>query len=104
MRRVYPRTFHEAMASPVRTPCRIVTAALAAVVVALTVTEPVAAGYTTAYPCLEGRPTASNNNYAKDQTIPNFVAVRPDATGDICVYTSNSAVRFYDTRAPRSFR
>jgi hypothetical protein len=86
------------------------------------VTEPVAAGYTTAYPCLEGRPTASNNNYVKGQTVPNFVAVRPDANGDICVYTSNSAhliwdqvaetgaftahnaVRFYDTRAPRSFR
>ncbi|GLH97149.1 CAP domain-containing protein [Phytohabitans aurantiacus] len=88
----------------------------------LTVTEPVGAGYTTAYPCLEGRPTASNNNYVKGQTIPNFVAVRPDSNGDVCVYTSNSAhliwdqvaetdaftahnaVRFYDTRAPRSFR
>jgi hypothetical protein len=62
MRRVYPRTFHEAMAPPVRTPCRIVTAALAAVVVIW------------------------------------------DQVAEAGAFTAHNAVRFYDTRAPRSFR
>ena len=82
----------------------------------LTVTEPEASGFTTAYPCLQGRPLASNNNYAPGETIPNFVAVRTDANGDICIYTlaashlvwdqigevttvpSHNAVRKLDTR------
>ncbi len=87
----------------------------------LTVTQPAGPGYTTVYPCLAGRPNASNNNYVTNQTIPNFVAAHPDANGDICIYTSRSAhliwdqvtetdaftahnaVRVYDTRFPRSF-
>jgi hypothetical protein len=86
-----------------------------------TVTEPVADGFTTAYPCLEGRPLASNNNYVRGQTIPNFVAVRPDANGDICLFTTASAHliwdqvaettavsahnanRIYDTRLPKAY-
>lgn len=53
----------------------------------LTVTEPEAAGFTTAYPCAEGRPLASNNNYGPGQTIPNFAVVRADSAGDICVFS-----------------
>jgi hypothetical protein len=39
----------------------------------LTVTGPTGTGYTTVYPCLEGRPHASNNNFLAGQTIPNLV-------------------------------
>jgi hypothetical protein len=87
----------------------------------LTVTAPTAAGFTTVYPCLDGRPTASNNNYVKGQTIPNFVAAHPDANGDICIYTNisahliwdqvaetssftaHNANRIWDTRSPRAY-
>jgi hypothetical protein len=53
----------------------------------LTVVNPEGAGYTTAYPCDQPRPLASNNNYTTGQTSPNFAVVRSDARGDICVYT-----------------
>jgi hypothetical protein len=64
---------------------------------------------------------ASNNNYVWGQTIPNFVAVRPDANGDICLFTTASAHliwdqvaettavsahnanRIYDTRLPKAY-
>jgi hypothetical protein len=68
----------------------------------LTVTDPAAAGFTTVYPCTDGRPTASNNNFAKGQTIPNFVAAHPDANGDICIYTSVSAQLIWDQVAETS--
>src|SRR5262245_2516294 len=57
----------------------------------LTVTQPAASGYTTVYPCLDGRPNASNNNYTSGQTTPDFVAAHPDTNGDICIYTRASA-------------
>ncbi len=62
----------------------------------LTVTEPSGAGFTTVYPCLEGRPVASNNNYVAGQTIPNLVVAKPDADGDICLYTSTPAHLIWD--------
>ncbi len=87
----------------------------------LTVVSPSAEGYTTAYPCLDGRPTASNNDYEAGEIVPNFVAVQPDSNGNICFYTSQStdlvwdqvaetttfashdATRLLDTRAPQAF-
>lgn len=84
----------------------------------LTVTSPQAAGYLTAYPCDQARPTASNGNYRALQTVATFVAVRADAGGAFCVFTSaaahllfdqvattkdlptNSPVRVLDTRRP----
>lgn len=84
----------------------------------LTVASPQAGGYLTAFPCDQTRPTASNGNYRAMQTVATFVAVRADAGGAICVFTSaathlifdqvatteqlktNSPVRVLDTRRP----
>lgn len=65
----------------------------------LTVTEPVAPGYTTAWPCDQPRPTASTNNYVLGLTTPNFVAVRTDSQGDFCVFTTQSAHLVFDRSA-----
>jgi hypothetical protein len=62
----------------------------------LTVTGPTATGYTTVYPCLEGRPHASNNNFLAGQTIPNLVVAHPDSNGDICLYTTTPAHLIWD--------
>lgn len=62
----------------------------------LTVTSPQAAGYLTAYPCDQPRPTASNGNYRALQTVATFVAVRADSTGGMCVYTSAAAHVLFD--------
>jgi hypothetical protein len=62
----------------------------------LTVTQPVGDGFTTAYPCADGRPLASNNNYGVGQTIPNFAVVRSDQSGDICVFTLASSHLIWD--------
>lgn len=48
-----------------------------------TVVNPRAPGFTTVYPCAEGRPWASHNNYVTGQVVPNFALVRTDAAGKI---------------------
>ena len=62
----------------------------------LTVVSPTDAGYTTAYPCAAGRPNSSVNNYVAGQVIPNFAAVRADANGDVCFFTTASAHLIWD--------
>ncbi len=57
----------------------------------VTLVDAAAAGYATVYPCAEGRPDTSNVNVASGQTIANFAVVRPDANGEICVYSSMAA-------------
>jgi hypothetical protein len=65
----------------------------------LTVTEPRAAGFTTVWPCDQPRPLASVNGYAAGQTVPALAVSATDATGDVCVYTSQSAHLVWDTTA-----
>lgn len=62
----------------------------------LTVTGGLANGFTTLYPCLEGRPMASVNNFTAGQTTPNFAATRADAEGNICLYQSAAAHVVWD--------
>ena len=62
----------------------------------LTVVDPTGAGFTTAYPCAAGRPNSSVNNYVAGQVIPNFAAVRADANGEVCFYTTASAHLIWD--------
>jgi hypothetical protein len=82
----------------IRTPGRVVRFAVAdtslptgtevtGVFMNLTIVEAGAAGFATAYPCADGRPEASNVNFASGQTIANFAAVRPDVHGEVCVYS-----------------
>ena len=58
-----------------------------AAVLNVTVTEPVAAGYATVFPCGTQPPTASNLNYVRAQTIPNLVVAKIGANGTVCIYT-----------------
>ncbi len=53
----------------------------------VTIADPRAAGYATVYPCADGQPDTSNVNYLAGQNVANMVTVRPDAAGEICVYT-----------------
>lgn len=72
---------------------RVPLAALAApgasaVVTTLTVTEPAAAGYLSAYPCGGTVPVASNLNFAGGQTIANAAVTALGADGDLCLIAS----------------
>lgn len=58
------------------------------VVLSVTVTEPDAFGYVTAYPCGGDTPLASNVNYAPGQTVANAVTTAVGADGEVCVYSS----------------
>lgn len=59
-----------------------------AAVINVTVTEPLAAGYVTAYPCDASRPLASNLNFVPSQTVPNLVVTGLDGDGRACLYAS----------------
>ncbi len=52
----------------------------------VTVTEPVADGFLTVYPCDAPRPLASNLNYVRSQTVPNLVTVKLSATKTVCFF------------------
>ncbi len=60
----------------------------ATAVLNVTVTEPVAAGFVTVYPCGIDAPLASNLNYAPGQTIPNAVIAKVGTNGDVCIINS----------------
>ena len=69
----------------------------------LTVTEAAGPGYTTAYPCAAGLPrddagrvSTSVNNYVTDETTPNATAVKADANGKVCIFTSAAAHLIWD--------
>ncbi len=53
----------------------------------VTVTNPVAPGFLTVYPCSDVAPVVSNLNYVAGQTVPNSVLVGVDADGDVCIDT-----------------
>jgi hypothetical protein len=55
----------------------------------LTVTNPRAAGFLTAYPCDVDRPLASNLNFRSDNTVAGAAIVPIAADGTVCVYTSS---------------
>lgn len=50
----------------------------------LTVANPEADGYLSAYPCDQAPPLASNVNYRKGETVANAVQVGLDDGGDVC--------------------
>jgi hypothetical protein len=60
-----------------------------AVVINLTVTQPSAQTWITAYPAGEARPTASNLNVVGGQTRPNLVVARVGAGGRVSLYNFN---------------
>ena len=59
---------------------------VSAVVLNVTVTNPTSSGYITAYPDGASRPTASNLNLVKGQTVPNLVVVKLGTGGRVSLY------------------
>lgn len=61
---------------------------VSAVVLSVAVTKPGAGGYLPVFGGMAAttRPTASNLNYAKGQTVANLVVVKPDANGNVTFY------------------
>ena len=58
-----------------------------AVVLNVTVTEPVGDGFVTVYPCGSPRPNASNVNFAAGATVANSVVSGVGAGGQVCIFT-----------------
>lgn len=58
------------------------------VVLNVTVADPTAAGYITAWPSGEGQPTVSNLNYIAGQNVPNLVTVKVGANGRVNMFNS----------------
>jgi DNA-binding beta-propeller fold protein YncE len=61
---------------------------VAAVALNVTVTEPSATGYLTAYPTGTTRPLASNLNFGPGQTVPNAVVVKLGTLGRVSFYNN----------------
>jgi hypothetical protein len=59
---------------------------VSAVVLNVTVTEPTALSFLTAWPAGEARPLASNLNFSSGQTVPNLVVVKVGAGGKVSLY------------------
>lgn len=90
---LYRPTFHQVAALPYlpgRTAMRVRVpgaGGVDAVVLNLTTTRNTAPGYLTVFPCGHALPVASNLNHLAGQTAANLVIARPDANGDVCVYS-----------------
>lgn len=87
----------------------------------LTVTDPINPGYTQAFPCADGLPNTSVNNFVRGQTTANFTVVKADTRGEVCIAASEwthavwdqmadtsrldagQAQRMYDSRSPGIF-
>ena len=65
---------------------------VSAVVLNVTVTEPVAGGYLTAWPSGDVRPLASNLNFVGGQTVANLAMVKVGANGKVSLYNGAGAV------------
>lgn len=61
-----------------------------AVVVNITVTGPTGPGYLTAWPAAQPRPTASNVNFVKNQTVPNMAIVKVGDAQSISIFNANA--------------
>jgi hypothetical protein len=58
-----------------------------AVVLTVTVTEPLAAGFVTVFPCGSVRPLASSVNFVAGATVANSVVAGVGVGGRVCVFT-----------------
>ena len=63
---------------------------VSAVVMNVTVTGPTAAGFLTVFADDAVRPTASNLNFVKGQTVPNLVVAPVGANGKVAFYNGSS--------------
>ena len=70
---------------------RSVPASASAALLNVTVTDAVAAGFVTVYPCDQAVPIASNLNFVAGQTVPNAVVAPLAANGSSCFVSSVDA-------------
>jgi hypothetical protein len=66
------------------------TSGVSAVVLNVTVTAPASGGYVTVYGDVTGRPTASNLNFVKAQTVPNLVVAPVGPNGKVALYNGST--------------
>jgi subtilisin family serine protease len=59
-----------------------------AVVLNVTVTQPMADGFVTVFPCGTAIPNGSNLNFWTGATIPNAVVAKVGVSGRVCIYTN----------------
>jgi hypothetical protein len=71
----------------------------ATVMANLSVANPLAAGYATAFPCGEPMPATSSINFRAGEARSNFVVVRADAAGKVCVRTTTATHMSWDQSA-----
>jgi hypothetical protein len=60
----------------------------AAVVLNVTVTAALGAGFATVFPCGSELPNASNLNFVAGVTVPNLVVSKVGVGGKVCVFVS----------------
>jgi hypothetical protein len=65
----------------------------------LTVTNPVAGGFTTMFPCAQGAGGTSVNNSITWQTTANFTAVPADDDGNVCMRSTTATHVIWDQMA-----
>jgi hypothetical protein len=76
-----------------------VPSAATAVVLNVTVTDPVGSGYVTVWPCGALQPNASNVNFSGGDTIANAVISKIGIGGRVCVYTQTATELIVDVTA-----
>jgi hypothetical protein len=69
------------------------------VVVNVTAVAPSGVGYVTVHPCLVDRPVASGLNYTANVTASNEIVAQLDASGGLCLYSSEAAHLLVDATA-----
>lgn len=67
-----------------------VPAEVGAVVLNVTVVDPVQPGFVTVFPCGSDQPNASNINFVAGQTIPNNVIVKVGDGGQVCIFSNQT--------------
>lgn len=68
----------------------------ATVVGNLTAASPQTPGWTTMYPCEQGRPLTASSIFHPLRTIPNMAVVRADSRGKVCLYTTSQTHLVWD--------
>ncbi|HEY7626973.1 MAG TPA: hypothetical protein VH761_07890, partial [Ilumatobacteraceae bacterium] len=74
-----------------------------AVVMNVTVTEPLGSGFVTAHPCDEPVPETSSLNFVAGQTVPNLVTVAVGVNLDVCFFASSTTHILADLAGYYSF-
>ncbi len=92
----------EVMAVHVAGPSTVGTSGIGAdassVMLSVTITDPVADGFATVWPCGELQPLASNLNFIAGQTRANAVLTKVGANGDICIASNVAVNMIVDTQ------